>query len=253
MIWSNIFRNVRNRSQFLVMCEKVFRRLVEIPKRRNAKQALEWCSSHKQSVQHLIFAAAPELASQTRAYEMSVMSRAQDVLPRLGVDLGGGAHYPLLYFLVRQFKPQTVVETGVAAGFSAHAILTALSENGCGHLYSSDFPYFRLEEPEKYIGILVDDSLKDRWKLYIEGDRKNLPRILQQCGSVDLFHYDSDKSYAGRRFAMDLVMPRLSRKAIVIMDDIQDNLFFKDFVERTGRHHSVFEFEGKYVGMLRDE
>jgi hypothetical protein len=35
------------------------------------------------------------------------------------------------------------------AGFSSSAILTALKENGEGILYSSDFPYFRIKNPEK--------------------------------------------------------------------------------------------------------
>ena len=45
--------------------------------------------------------------------------------------------YVLLNSLVSYFKPKNIVETGVAAGVSSHAILTAVEDNKRGHLYSS--------------------------------------------------------------------------------------------------------------------
>ena len=65
-------------------------------------------------------------------------------LSKLSVKLSGGL-YKLLYFPIRKIKPYTVVETGVAAGWTSLAILRALNKNGRGHLYSSDFPYFELK------------------------------------------------------------------------------------------------------------
>ena len=102
---------------------------------------------------------------------------ADEKLKALDYDLGGGGNSPLLYFLVRSMRPRIVVETGVAAGFSSSAILTALKENGEGILYSSDFPYFRIKNPEKYIGLLVDEELKGNWTCLKQGDRFNLPEI----------------------------------------------------------------------------
>ena len=46
----------------------------------------------------------------------------------------------LLYVISRILKPQTVVETGVAAGTSSFGILSALCDNHYGHLYSIDLP-----------------------------------------------------------------------------------------------------------------
>jgi predicted O-methyltransferase YrrM len=145
-----------------------------------------------------------------------------------------------------------VVETGVAAGFSSKAILSAMAENASGELYSSDFPYCRLEEPEKYIGILVDSDLKDRWNLHIKGDRANLPTIASrlQPGSVDILHYDSDKSYSGREFALETLQPYLSTGAICIFDDIQNNWHFRDIVAQRPRDWRVFEFGSKYLGVI---
>jgi predicted O-methyltransferase YrrM len=158
----------------------------------------------------------------------------------------------LLYFLVRRLRPETVLETGVAAGYSTHAILTALERNQKGHLYSSEFPYFRLADPERYIGVLVPEALKHRWTLALDGDSLSIPRFLDQIrAGVDLFHYDSDKTYAGRKEAFAKVMPRLSPEAVVLVDDIQDNFHFRDLVSRGGYESRVFGFEGKYCGLLQ--
>src|SRR3712207_8827457 len=56
------------------------------------------------------------------------------------------------------------------------------------------FPYFRIADPEKYVGYLVPDELKARWTLYTKGDRRNLPQILRPGRTLDLVHYDSDKT-----------------------------------------------------------
>lgn len=128
--------------------------------------------------------------------------------------------------MARYYKPQVIVETGVAAGFSSQAFLSALEENGNGKLYSSDFPYFRLEDSEQYIGVLVEARLRVNWQLYVQGDEINLKAILPQVKQIDLFHYDSDKRYKGRNAAQALVKPKLSANAVLIMDDIQDNAFF---------------------------
>mgnify|MGYP007000273262 len=65
-------------------------------------------------------------------------------------------------------------------------------------LYSSDFPYFRIKDPEKYIGIVVEKSLRKNWNLFIEGDENNLPKILKTAKKIDILSYDSDKTYSGR-------------------------------------------------------
>ena len=80
-------------------------------------------------------------------------------------------------------------QTGVAAGWSSYAILESLKKNGQGQLYSSDFPYYRLEKPEQYIGILAKNEANiSNWYLDIEGDDKALPEILKRIGenNIDL-------------------------------------------------------------------
>jgi predicted O-methyltransferase YrrM len=59
-------------------------------------------------------------------------------------DVGGSIDYEsgtALYVLVRIFKPEVVVETGVANGVSSSFILKALDQNSRGKLYSIDLHY----------------------------------------------------------------------------------------------------------------
>ena len=156
-------------------------------------------------------------------------------------------------------EPETVVETGVAAGWSTRAVLDALHENDFGRLYSNDLPYS--DRPDKQdiphiergeIGILVDEDVRDRWELSLGPDRDNLPNIVQSVDSIDLFHYDSDKSYDGREFGMNQVKPKLHENSVVVMDDIEDNLFFRDFViDRDVEYRVIKSGRSKSVGIIK--
>lgn len=202
-----------------------------------------------------------DLFCQTRSAELwteaeyvasSISDEGHARLMHINADLGGGGCYSLLYFLVAYLKPTVVVETGVAAGFSSYAILKAMDNNEHGTLFSSDFPYLRLKDPEKYVGLLVPNELRERWKLFIEGDQRNLKKILELTTSIDLFHYDSDKSYSGRDEAYQAVSASLSKNAVLVFDDIQDNCHFMDFVESRDdqiKWH-VFNFQNKYLGLV---
>ena len=64
-------------------------------------------------------------------------------------------------------------------------------------------------------------------------------------------HYDSDKSYYGRRFAFPLIWEALRPRGIFISDDIQDNMAFAEFTAEKGVVPSVTESGGKFVGICR--
>jgi len=193
----------------------------------------------------------PKLWEETVQWVSETKPESDSKLSQVGPNLGGGGAYPLLYFLVRKFAPTNVIETGVAAGWSSHAILIALEINQQGSLYSSDFPYFRLDDPERFVGLLVPNEIQGRWTLDLSGDRAALPRFLEEIKVVDLFHYDSDKSINGRSYAVNLIMPHMKQGSFLIMDDIQDNTYFKDLVESNGLTNWVFEFQGKFVGLIQ--
>lgn len=243
----NIGMNSLRRHNFSVMAGKILVRLRE--KGNNTEEAQTWCNNHQESWENFLQKLDAPLWQETQNVCTSIKEKGEKKIAALGLDLGGGGHYPLLYFFTRYLKPKIIVETGVAAGWSSQALLRALQENGAGKLYSSDFPYFRYKNPEQYVGYVMDETLKANWHLYIDGDRNNLPKIAQSCGPVDLFHYDSDKSYTGRDFAITTIEPSLGKNALIIFDDIQDNLHFRDYVARKNWFFRVFGFEGKFIGL----
>ena len=190
------------------------------------------------------------LWDETLLISKEIESSSFEKLNKIEYDLGGGGYYHLLYFVTRFIKPNTIVETGVAAGYSSLSFLKALEKNNNGRLYSSDLPYFRLNDPEQYVGIIVDKKYKNRWELYLDGDELNLEKITSKINKIDLFHYDSDKSYSGREFAINKVSILMDDSSIIIMDDIQDNSFFHDYVNKINVGWKVYHFEGKYIGMI---
>lgn len=246
----NLYVNALKRNNLSIMLKKVLRRF----ERKTADEALQWAKTMANiSTEQLCRMVDADLFEAIEDDIVSIEAKANNKLKDAGVDLGGGGNYVLLYFLIRKFKPSIVLETGVASGWTSLAILEALEINGKGHLYSSDFPYFRLENPEKYIGIVVESStLKERWSLDIRGDEFALPNIISLLGDkkINLFHYDSDKSYQGRSFAIKTIKCNLANDCIIIFDDIQDNLHFKDLVEEYSFNYKVVEFQSKYVGII---
>jgi predicted O-methyltransferase YrrM len=247
---ANILAQAVRPSRFLVMARKAARRFES---RGDAAKTLRWLEDNAVSFESIVPASRMPLWREACEVADAINRRAAAKLAALDVTLGGGAATPYLYYLAKLLRPGVIVETGVAAGYSSLAFLQAIRSNGTGRLYSSDFPYFRIADPEKYVGCLVDADLRRDWELYIDGDETNLPRILARVERIDLLHYDSDKSYRGREVALRLLRPKMAPDAFIVMDDIQDNAFFMDFVGRSGGHDwLVFRYEGKFVGLVGD-
>jgi predicted O-methyltransferase YrrM len=245
----HIMKNLLKPNFIPVILTKIARRAES----DNSEVALSWAKSQVNDATEFFSSIDAQLWGEATLEAQEIEKNSKEILAHIAHDLGGGGAYPILYFLTRRYYPNVIIETGVAAGWSSRIFLTAISKNKSGHLYSSDFPYFRLDNPEKFIGILVPKNLKNNWTLNIRGDSEALDEFLTKVSDINLFHYDSDKSYAGREKAWETVSKKLSRSAIVIFDDIQNNLHFKDLVEKLNVNYSIFEFEGKYLGMFSQE
>lgn len=252
MYFSRILKNSIKKGFCSVMVKKLIKRL----EKNTSAEALAWikdvvtCSTAEYCER-----IDSKLWTECKKECEAITKDARAILSGIPFDLGGGGNFPLIYFLTRKYKPAVVVETGVAAGWSSISILRAFKKNKAGQLYSSDFPYIRLENPEQYIGIVTkNEPNKDSWDLDMRGDDTALPAIMEKLGEkkIDFFHYDSDKSYSGRTSAYDIVQSNLSSQGIVIFDDIQDNSHFRDFVTKSGIDFVVLEFEGKYVGLIHN-
>ena len=225
------------------------RKLVERFRPSHREDAIRWADAHAESIGDFADALDAELWAECGVWATEFRARAATKLDAMAVPLRGAGHFRLVHFLVRHLRPEVVLETGVGVGYTSQAILLALELNGTGTLYSSDFPYFRMEHPERYVGCLVDDDLRHRWHLGLHGDRANLAEFLPQIDALDFVHYDSDKSIGGRAFAMDAIARKLAPHATVVMDDIDDNVYFRDWVQRRGVSSRVFRRGGKFVGL----
>lgn len=245
----NTLVNSLRPSYLPVMVRKAFLRIFGSGSNGSA-QTLRWCRENTSVADVWASNLDAEAWTEAEAFAESHKLYAAKLLQEIGIDLGGGGHYAMLYFLVRHFRPDAVLETGVAAGHSSRGVLTAMNRNDHGVLLSSDFPYFRLKSPERFIGILVEDELKHRWTLRIKGDAVNLPELVHMAPPIGLFHYDSDKTDYGRQRALACVEPYLTEDAIIVFDDIQDTEHFRNMVKTTTRCWKVFHFGGKYLGVL---
>ena len=232
------------------MIKKIFKRY----EKNTSIEARQWAISKvKISTKDYLKNLDPKLFEETTYAIDEIEKDAKKKLFTINFSLGGPGNYMLLYFLIRKFKPKIVVETGVAAGWSSLSILRALNKNGIGKLYSSDFPYFRLKNPENYVGFLANNEINYKdWSLDIRGDEIALKSISSMIpdNSINIFHYDSDKSYSGRLNAYNTIKSKLSDNAIIIYDDIQNNFHFRDLVENLDINYYIFEFKGKYVGVI---
>jgi predicted O-methyltransferase YrrM len=254
---AELLKSALNPARLPVMARKLQYRFFDKKSGISDADYKQWLAANAIKVDDWCAAKDPALWAETQKFLAELFTRWEELKKTLPDGLGGNACVRLLFFLTRLHKPQTIVETGVAMGFSSQGFLQALQRNGgAGHLYSSDFPYFRLPNAEKYIGCMVEDALKPNWSLYINGDDVNLPKImaeLERNGTrIDLFHYDSDKSYAGRERGYATASKYFSNNVVIVFDDIQDNPHFHDFVmkNKPAKWRVLANRDGGYVGLV---
>lgn len=246
----HILVNMLKPGYFPIMFNKVLKRLKEPNPAVIKQQATAWYAQRAEDTHEFIKRVDPTLFDESVSFNQALQQRGQEVISKLPVKMGGGGNCILLYFLARHLRPAVIVETGVSMGFSSQTFLSAIRKNQKGHLYSSDFPYFRLPEPEKYIGCVVEEHLKKDWTLLIDGDQKNLPVIASSASKIELFHYDSDKSYSGRTEALKTLRPNLDGNSTIVFDDIGDNFHFRDWVEKEQLPYRILKNPaGGFVGL----
>lgn len=181
----------------------------------------------------------------------SILDDAEAQVRASGVSMGGAGDVQLLYAATFLSKAEAVIESGVAYGWSSLAILSAFDGRTGARLVSVDMPYPKMGH-EAHVGTVVPEALRGGWVLIREPDRRGLEKAVEALGvSADLVHYDSDKSFWGRKYGFEVMWAALRPGGVFISDDIQDNFAFRDFVEALGLEFGVTSYLGKYVGILR--
>lgn len=163
-----------------------------------------------------------------------------------GVSLDVSRDY---YAVTRKLKPNVVIETGVCNGISTLAILLAIQKNGSGQLYSIDYPFradesleeFRQETFQDYGGAaipsnknpgwIIPDQLRSQWNLIIGKSQRELPKLITELKSVELFIHDSEHSHPCMMFEYEIAYEWLETPGMILSDDITWNNAFDIFTK----------------------
>ena len=136
----------------------------------------------------------------------------------------------VLYALVRMLKPKNVVEIGTFHGCSATHIASALVANGAGKLYAVDPAYNGGQIPEPYLDRIQKRAMTH--KEFAETTR------LQ---SIDMLFEDGAHAEQTTFEAIDMLMPKMSEDAAVVVHDACHFLVGKDVSAGIQRAVGAFE------------
>lgn len=227
--------------------------------KRNKNKALEnsatiatkWCLENKVSKEEALLKLgitnSIEKLSDLFQHEYEFAIQAEEKCP---LKMGGEGATDFIYQIIKHKKPSNIVETGVAYGWSSLAILLAIRDNEKAKLISSDMPYIKMNN-DKYVGCVIPVNLKTKWELQRAADINGIPLALKKFNfNIDLFHYDSDKSYTGRMWSSPIIWKALKKGGLFISDDINDNLAFKNFCDSVNKIPIIVEHKNKYVGVI---
>lgn len=229
----------------------VRRRIRPHPKEETRDEATRWCEERSVDSQ----TALGQLTGDGRREWSVERAHAEDfrqarlAAARSPAEMGGAGDLDVLYYLVEHLQATHVIETDVAYGWSSLAILLSLRRRPGAHLISVDMPYVR-RGTEDFVGCVVPETLHPQWTLIRLPDGEGLPTAITTLGTVDLCHYDSDKTYVGRLWAYSIMWDVLRPGGYFVSDDIQDNVAFSEFATRVGQEPVVVHRGEKYVGIL---
>lgn len=143
------------------------------------------------------------------------------------------------YSLVREIKPNVVVETGTATGSNTSIILAALERNSRGRLISIDLPpeagklTMDIGLLEDEVGYFIPDAFKPRWE-YKKGDAKILLPAVLAAENADIFIHDSLHTTTHMAFEYEVARALTRPGALILSDDILWNNSFDAFAELHG-------------------
>jgi predicted O-methyltransferase YrrM len=215
--------------------------------------ATKWCEENVSSVRDClekIGVTVYEESSLLEPFSEEYTARITKLIHDSSSDFGGPGYTNLIYTICEELNITHAIETGVAYGWSSAAILKSLAKKN-GALISIDMPMLKQTDYD-LIGIAVAEELQKSWELRREPDRFGLPRAIKSMGKkLELVHYDSDKSYYGRKWSQEKIWKNIKSGGIFISDDIEDNTAFQEFVVNHNLEYSVLKFDGKFVGVLK--
>jgi hypothetical protein len=156
-----------------------------------------------------------------------------------------------LFAVALAAKPNLIIETGVANGYSSASFLKALAINKSGTLHSIDL-HARggVTIPEdKSLGWVIPENLRNNWNLHLGSSDQLLVPLLQKHGPIDIFMHDSRHLYKTQMFEYKAAYPHIKHGGLLISDDATDNDAFLDFAEMQGLKPIIINGDYK-LGLL---
>ena len=181
----------------------------------------------------------PEDMNKLNEVGSQIYSRLREKFRTWRKDLWGlqGTH-GIGFMLIRKFKPELIIETGIAHGYSAEVILTALSLNGKGRLQSIDIDEkVHLQNIDVDVGWLVTPSYFNHWDRKI-GDSKNILANINQ--EPDIFIHDSLHTEEHMLFEYYWAKDHLKPNGLLVSDDIDRNNAWYIFHKRNKEFRQYF-------------
>lgn len=150
----------------------------------------------------------------------------------------------------RLLRPETVVETGVAKGFTTASTLEALDRNGTGHMYSVELPSLYLGYARQ-VGEVIPERLRSRWTLELGPSALAIPRIAERVEAIDLFVHDSGANYDNQKTEYALALAHMPAGGVIVSDMLNSDAFL-EMAESIDSRWAVIEQTKQYpIGVLR--
>jgi hypothetical protein len=204
-------------------------------------------------------------------------STVQDIIRRAADEIPGGRWFfdihakecKVYYGIVREHRPDVIVETGVHNGVKTLGILAGLRMNGTGKLHSIDsneaHRHRRADDDEertwkeiyqdKYIysrckpssgmpgsghipegrepGWIVPEEYRSKhWEYHSRDQGSTLPNVIDKAKCLDIFIHDSDTSVTTMGFEFELAWNRLSQGGLILSHHIGHNNCFTEFTDK---------------------
>ena len=217
--------------------KQLIRELIKYAKRKEhptlsiSKEAINWCENRSIDEESAILKIDPTWKFHDYEKEFSnLVCEGFETIKKFDFNWGGQGNLSLNYSIAKNIDAKNIIETGVAYGWSSLAILTHLDLSKIGTLTSIDMPFWGTQDEDK-IGCVIPKRFFKYWKLIRLPDRDAVPKVVKKDANFDLCHYDSDKSYGGKKWALPKLWKAIRNGGILVCDDVSDNLAFKDFCE----------------------
>ena len=122
----------------------------------------------------------------------------------------------ILYLMIREHRPKTIVEISPDKGYSTYVICSAMNDNEMGHLWSYDLNIEHVHELEVYNPIAGKHVKYAENSTFIEGDVKEqyVP------DEIDYLFLDSDHSYEFADWYIENLFPKVKPGGLISIDDM---------------------------------